>query len=54
MEATTGRFGQAATLAEGRGPGFRKLKNPVLGLDVAGTVVAVGADVTRFASCGSP
>ena len=30
------------------GPGFRKPKNPVLGLDVAGTVVAVGADVTRF------
>ena len=31
------------------GPGVRKPKNPVLGLDVAGTVVAVGADVTRFA-----
>ena len=30
------------------GPGLRKPKNPVLGLDVAGTVVAVGADVTRF------
>ncbi len=30
------------------GPGFRKPKNPVLGLDVAGTVVAVGAEVTRF------
>jgi len=31
------------------GPGVRTPKNPVLGLDVAGTVVAVGADVTRFA-----
>ena len=31
------------------GPGFRKPKNPVLGLDVAGTVLAVGADVTRVA-----
>jgi NADPH:quinone reductase-like Zn-dependent oxidoreductase len=30
------------------GPGLRKPRNPVLGLDVAGTVVAVGADVTRF------
>lgn len=30
------------------GPGLRKPKNPVLGLDVAGTVVAVGAAVTRF------
>ena len=30
------------------GPGLRKPKNPVLGLDVAGTVVAVGAEVTRF------
>jgi NADPH:quinone reductase-like Zn-dependent oxidoreductase len=30
------------------GPGVRKPKNPVLGLDVAGTVVEVGADVTRF------
>jgi NADPH:quinone reductase-like Zn-dependent oxidoreductase len=30
------------------GPGLRKPKNPVLGLDVAGVVVAVGADVTRF------
>jgi len=30
------------------GPGVRKPKNPVLGLDVAGTVVAVGADVSRF------
>jgi NADPH:quinone reductase-like Zn-dependent oxidoreductase len=30
------------------GLGVRKPKNPVLGLDVAGTVVAVGADVTRF------
>jgi NADPH:quinone reductase-like Zn-dependent oxidoreductase len=30
------------------GPGLRKPKNPVLGLDVAGTVVATGADVTRF------
>ena len=30
------------------GFGFRRPKNPVLGLDVAGTVVAVGADVTRF------
>ena len=30
------------------GFGFRGPKNPVPGLDVAGTVVAVGADVTRF------
>ena len=30
------------------GPGLRKPKNPVLGLDVAGTVAAVGAAVTRF------
>ena len=30
------------------GFGFRRPKNPVPGLDVAGTVVAVGADVTRF------
>jgi NADPH:quinone reductase-like Zn-dependent oxidoreductase len=30
------------------GPGLRKPKNPVLGLDVAGTVVAVGPAVTRF------
>jgi NADPH:quinone reductase-like Zn-dependent oxidoreductase len=30
------------------GPGLRTPKNPVPGLDVAGTVVAVGADVTRF------
>ena len=30
------------------GPGLRKPKNPVLGLDVAGTVMAVGSDVTRF------
>ena len=30
------------------GFGFRRPKNPVLGLDVAGTVVAVGSDVTRF------
>ncbi|MFI5898464.1 NAD(P)-dependent alcohol dehydrogenase [Actinoplanes sp. NPDC051513] len=30
------------------GPGLRKPKNPVLGLDVAGTVTAVGAAVTRF------
>jgi NADPH:quinone reductase-like Zn-dependent oxidoreductase len=30
------------------GPGLRKPKNPVPGLDVAGTVVAVGSDVTRF------
>jgi NADPH:quinone reductase-like Zn-dependent oxidoreductase len=30
------------------GAGFRTPKNPVLGLDVAGTVVAVGAEVTRF------
>jgi NADPH:quinone reductase-like Zn-dependent oxidoreductase len=30
------------------GFGFRGPKNPVAGLDVAGTVVAVGADVTRF------
>jgi NADPH:quinone reductase-like Zn-dependent oxidoreductase len=30
------------------GPGLRTPKNPVLGLDVAGTVTAVGAAVTRF------
>jgi NADPH:quinone reductase-like Zn-dependent oxidoreductase len=30
------------------GFGFRHPKNPVAGLDVAGTVVAVGSDVTRF------
>jgi NADPH:quinone reductase-like Zn-dependent oxidoreductase len=30
------------------GPGLRKPKSPVPGLDVAGTVVAVGAAVTRF------
>jgi len=30
------------------GFGFRGPKNPVAGLDVAGTVVAVGPDVTRF------
>jgi NADPH:quinone reductase-like Zn-dependent oxidoreductase len=30
------------------GFGFRGPKNPVPGLDVAGTVVAAGADVTRF------
>ena len=30
------------------GFGFRGPKNPVAGLDVAGTVVAVGSDVTRF------
>ena len=30
------------------GFGVRKPKNPVLGLDVAGRVVAVGQDVTRF------
>ena len=29
--------------------GLRKPKNPVLGRDVAGTVVAIGASVTRFA-----
>ena len=28
--------------------GFRKPKNPVPGLDLAGTVVAVGSAVTRF------
>ncbi len=28
--------------------GFRAPKNPVPGLDVAGTVVAIGSDVTRF------
>jgi NADPH:quinone reductase-like Zn-dependent oxidoreductase len=32
------------------GFGFRGPKNPVPGLDVAGTVVAVGSDVTRFAA----
>ncbi len=31
------------------GFGFRRPKNPVPGIDVAGTVVAVGADVSRFA-----
>jgi NADPH:quinone reductase-like Zn-dependent oxidoreductase len=31
------------------GYGVRRPKNPVPGLDVAGTVVAVGSDVTRFA-----
>ncbi|MEX0988919.1 MAG: NAD(P)-dependent alcohol dehydrogenase [Actinomycetota bacterium] len=30
------------------GFGFRRPKNPVMGLDVAGTVVAVGSEVTRF------
>jgi len=30
------------------GFGFRRPKNPVPGLDVAGTVVEVGSDVTRF------
>jgi NADPH:quinone reductase-like Zn-dependent oxidoreductase len=30
------------------GFGFRRPKNPVSGLDVAGTVVTVGAEVTRF------
>lgn len=30
------------------GFGFRRPKNHVVGLDVAGTVVAVGSDVTRF------
>ncbi|MGH8908507.1 MAG: NAD(P)-dependent alcohol dehydrogenase [Egibacteraceae bacterium] len=30
------------------GYGLRGLKNPVPGLDLAGTVVAVGSDVTRF------
>lgn len=30
------------------GFGFRRPKNAVLGLDVAGTVVATGSDVTRF------
>jgi NADPH:quinone reductase-like Zn-dependent oxidoreductase len=30
------------------GFGFRKPKNPVLGMDVAGRVVAVGSDVERF------
>jgi NADPH:quinone reductase-like Zn-dependent oxidoreductase len=30
------------------GFGFRRPKNPVAGLDVAGTVVAVGSGVTRF------
>ena len=30
------------------GFGFRRPKNPVSGLDVAGTVVEVGAEVTRF------
>ena len=31
------------------GFGFNRPKNPVPGIDVAGTVVAVGSDVTRFA-----
>ena len=31
------------------GFGLRRPKNPVPGLDVAGTVVAVGSAVTRFA-----
>jgi len=31
------------------GFGFRKPKNPVPGIDVAGTVIAVGSAVTRFA-----
>ena len=31
------------------GFGFRRPKNPVPGIDVAGTVAEVGADVTRFA-----
>jgi len=31
------------------GFGFRRPKNPVPGIDVAGTVVAIGADVTKFA-----
>ena len=31
------------------GFGFRRPKNPVPGIDVAGTVVAVGSDVSRFA-----
>src|SRR5688572_28638173 len=30
------------------GFGFRRPKNPVPGIDVAGTVVAVGSDVSRF------
>ncbi len=30
------------------GIGFRKSKNPVPGLDVAGTMVAVGSAVTKF------
>ena len=30
--------------------GFRKPKNPVPGLDVAGTVTAVGSAVTRFSA----
>src|SRR5689334_17221586 len=30
------------------GFGFRRPKNPVMGLEVSGTVVAVGAKVTRF------
>src|ERR1041385_9476067 len=30
------------------GFGFRRPKNPVAGLDLAGTVVEVGANVTRF------
>ncbi len=32
------------------GFGFRKPKNPAAGIDVAGTVVAVGTAVTRFAA----
>jgi NADPH:quinone reductase-like Zn-dependent oxidoreductase len=34
------------------GFGFRRPKNPVLGLDVAGTVEAVGSDVTRLQAGG--
>ena len=30
--------------------GVRRPRNPVLGLDVAGTVVAVGSSVTKFAA----
>ncbi|CAN5134780.1 NAD(P)-dependent alcohol dehydrogenase [soil metagenome] len=32
------------------GFGFRRPKNPVPGIDVAGTVVAVGSEVTRFSA----
>jgi NADPH:quinone reductase-like Zn-dependent oxidoreductase len=35
-------------LARLLGFGFRRPKNPIPGMDVAGTVVAAGADVTRF------